>query len=280
MSTTYVYTEVPVGDGLTLYVDGNSKITVGNGSYEEPKPNALSLPHISTCPGATSQCMAVCYVYGLQKNAPEVYKKYMQNERVIHHILMTNPSMMRSAEVFGNWISKNCPDGFRWHVSGDVMNARHAMWISKVAAYSPHVRHWIYTRSLELIPQLLLCENFAVNISADADNYAEARKCEMVFGGRICYLTRDGSIPDDLKSGEVIFPDYLLRGRDMDKPTEHEWWKGLSTKHKRMVCPADFFGQSEQHRCGPCKKCLFPVTDIRAIETRRFDIRESESVNI
>ena len=283
MSTKYVFTEVPITPELTLYVDGNSKITVGNGTYDEPKPNALSLPHISTCPGATSQCMAACYVYGLQKNAPEVYQKYMQNERVIHRILMTNPRMMRSAEWFGKWISDNCADGFRWHVSGDVMGPRHAMWISKVVENSPDVRHWIYTRSFDLIPQLLMTENLAVNISADADNYAEARKYATMYGGRICYMPRDGSLPDDLKEGEVILPDYSLRGRDMEKPTEHEWWKGLSQRHRQMVCPADFFGQSEQHRCGPCKKCLHPSNPIgtvvgfaRNASTRRIQLVSEE----
>ena len=52
-STKYVFTEINVYNDLNLYIDGNSKITAGNGSYDDPKPNALSLPHISTCPGAT-----------------------------------------------------------------------------------------------------------------------------------------------------------------------------------------------------------------------------------
>jgi hypothetical protein len=258
MATKYVFTDVPVGDGLNLYIDGNSKITAGNGSYEEPVPNALSLPHISTCPGATSECLSTCYVYNLQDNAPEVYKKYAQNERVMHRILLSDPSMETSAEALGTWISESCPDGFRWHVSGDIMHARHAQWIARVAQKSPKVRHWIYTRTFGAVGPLLLAPNLAVNISGDAANYREARKVAKMYGLRVCYMTRDGSLPDDLEEGEVIFPDYNLRGRDMDKPTEHEWWQGLSQEHRRMVCPPDFFGQSERHRCGPCKKCLHP----------------------
>jgi hypothetical protein len=262
MSTTYVYTDVPIGDGLTLYIDGNSKITVGNGTYDEPKPNALSLPHISTCPGATSECMATCYVYGLQKNAPEVYKQYMHNERVIHRVMLDTDLMGNSARMLGEWITENCPDGFRWHVSGDVMNRRHAKWIKLVAQYSPNVRQWIYTRTLNMVVELIGQPNLAVNISADAENYAKARNVADLHNVRICYMTRDGSLPDDLRKGEVIFPDYPLRGRDLDKPTEHEWWQGLSQEHKKMVCPPDFFGQSEQHRCGPCKKCLQPSNPV------------------
>jgi hypothetical protein len=256
MSTAYVFTEVEISNDIKLYVDGNSKITVGNGTYENPTPNALSLPHISTCPGATKECIASCYIYGLQKNASEVYAKYCQNERVIHKVLARPEEYLNIVYNFSNWISENCKDGFRWHVSGDVMNADHAHWIANVAGHSPNVRHWIYTRSLWLVDILARPVNLVVNVSADVENYINAREAALTHGVRLCYLTRDGSFPDDLPEGSVIFPDYDLRGRDLTKPTDHLWWQGLSQEHKKMVCPADFFGQSEQHRCGPCTKCL------------------------
>jgi hypothetical protein len=198
--------------------------------------------------------MASCYVYGLQQNAPEVYKKYGLNERAIHRILSGDD--VEAASVLGAWISENCPDGFRWHVSGDVMNGTHAEWIVMVARASSSIRHWIYTRSLWLAPILIRAKNLVVNISADASNYWEARGVADWLDLRLCYMTRDGKLPDDMREGEVIFPDYSLRGRNLENPTEHDWWKGLSIERKRMVCPADFFGQSEQHRCGPCEKCM------------------------
>ena len=255
--TSYVSAEVSVIENFSLYIDGNSKITVGNGSYNEPVPNAFSLPHISTCPGATSECMSTCYVFGLQKNAPEVYKKYAMNERALHRILLSSGSIKKTGETLGKWITKNCPDGFRWHVSGDVMNNRHALWISTVANASPGVRHWIYTRTFNVVPTLLLADNLAVNISADADNYQAAYETATKFGTRMCYMTTDGTLPE-LREDDVIFPDYSLRGRDLNKPTEHSWWQGLSHAQRKMVCPPDFFGQSENHRCGPCTKCLNP----------------------
>lgn len=256
MSTSYVFTEVGIVNDLSLYIDGNSKITVQNGSYDNPKPNALSLPHISTCPGSTNECRASCYVYGLQNNAPEVYSKYMQNERVIHRILMSDYSAKISATTLGAWISENCKYGFRWHVSGDVMYDRHAQWIVDVVNAS-NVLNWIYTRSLELVPILTRAEKLVVNVSADSDNYYLARKVALENKTRICYLTRDGSIPSDLiYNDSVVFPDYNLRGRDLENPTESKWWQSLTLPERRSVCPADFFGQSEHHRCGPCNKCL------------------------
>jgi hypothetical protein len=258
MATAYVCAEVDLGNGLILYVDGNSKITAGNGTYDNPAPNAFSLPHIATCPGATDVCLKSCYIFGLQKNAAEVYSKYCHNERMINRILMSKNTSSRAAYLFGQWISNNCPDGFRWHVSGDVMNDRYAFWITDVCRESPNIRHWIYTRSLPLLSILDHVQNLTLNVSADEINYNDVKAAikETESTARICYLTQDGSLPDDLPDDSVIFPDYNLRGRDMDKPTDHDWWKGLSQRHKRMVCVADFYGQSESYRCGPCTKCL------------------------
>lgn len=271
MATKYVFEEVSIGDDLYLYVDGNSKITAGNGTYEDPKPNAFSLPHISTCPCSTKQCREACYVYGLQKHAPEVYAKYCQNERVVNKILLDDN--IEYAEKFGEWISKNCEHGFRWHVSGDVMSKSYAFWITNVCNASTNVLHWIYTRSLPVVDILNYAENLVVNISADSENYSYVKlflnsatfkvnadgSCireTPIRNNRVCYSTRDGIIPDDLPENSVIFPDYSLRGRDLENPTEHSWWQGLSSENRKKVCPGDFFGQSEKHRCGVCKKCL------------------------
>ena len=263
MSTSYVFKELVIDENTTLYVDGNSKITVGNGTYDAPKPNAFSLPHISTCPGATKECMSACYIYGLQNNAPEVYKMYARNEQAMHRILMAgawSKLAKKASDVLSEFIKSECTDGFRWHVSGDVMNDRYADWIMTTAGESEPVRNWLYTRSLGLIERMTekscRANNLIINVSADAENYAEARSIADEFNLRLCYLTRDGNVPDDMQKGDVIFPDYSLRGRELDDPTEHTFWKSLSSDYKKMVCPADFFGQSEQHRCGPCKKCL------------------------
>jgi hypothetical protein len=76
-------------------------------------------------------------------------------------------------------------------------------------------------------------------------------------GARVTYLVDgEGRTPHYLPDGSVLFPDYALRGRHRRDPLEAWWWRGLSPRERTMVCPADYFGQSEAHRCGPCKKCL------------------------
>lgn len=263
MSTQFCFEEIslaPLGHAFrdtAFFVDGNSKITWDNGTYAEPRPNAFSLPHIASCPGSTPICRASCYVHGLAKNAADVYAHYSANSAALHRVLMSSTAREASAELFGDWIKRNCPGGFRWHVSGDVMHMRHAAWIVDVCESALTTQFWIYTRSLELAGVLATAPNLAVNVSADAHNYAKARRVAHEQGLRLCYLSHDGVIPNDMAEGDVVFPDYSLRGRSLPVPTEAPWWQGLSHEQRRSVCPADFFGQSESARCGPCTKCLF-----------------------
>ena len=253
--TVFCRENLALWDGLEFVVDGNSKITAENGSMEEPKPNAFSLPHISTCPGSTTVCRSSCYVHGLQKHAQETYQTYVQNERVLHRVLMSSKSSERAASILAEFI-QDTVTSFRWHVSGDIFSTRHAEWIDRVCDKARDVTFWIYTRSFDALPYLE-ADNLVVNLSADSDNLEAARVAQREYGGRICYLSSEGETPD-LPRDSVLFPDYKLRGRDLDEPTEAPWWQGLEIKTKRQVCPADFFGQSEQHRCGPCNKCMKP----------------------
>ena len=114
---------------------------------------------------------------------------------------------------------------------------------------------WLYTRSFAFVGLLGFADNLTVNLSADADNWEEALACHQRTGARLCYLTRDGSIPE-LPENSVIFPGYPLRGRDLADPTSSPWWQSLTPAQRKMVCYADAFGQSEERRCGPCTKCL------------------------
>lgn len=287
--TAYAWTEVPIGNGLVFYIDGNSKITASNGTYAKPVPNAFSLPHQSTCPGATPSCLASCYVHGLEKHAPATYARYRQNERALHRVLFSPIVARRAASALGAWIDMNVRE-FRWHVSGDVMHSRHARWIADVCNAS-RARHWIYTKSVGALIDLAEPENLVVNLSADRDNYADMRAAAVAFGLRVCYMSQSpDDVPPDLRPWDVIFPDYPARGRELMKcrdcgwlgsetpwrteggnklcpngcahgsltlePTEHPWWQARTPAERRLVCPPDFFGQSEAHRCGPCRKCI------------------------
>jgi hypothetical protein len=261
IATTFCEAAVPLFDGLSFYVDGNSKITRGNGSYSSPKPNAFSLPAASVpdayahagaraCPGSTPTCRSSCYVRGLAQHAPALYAHYRDNEIALSQCLSTPRGFSWSALKLGMWIEDNAAEGFRWHVSGDVLSPAHAEWIVSVCKIAADVPFWIYTRTLLAVSILREASNLAVNVSADADNYASARAIALEHGARLCYLIT-GEIPADLPPGSVLFPDYPVR-----KQKGSDWFDALAPEHRKMICPADMFSQSEAHRCGPCTKCF------------------------
>lgn len=247
--------------GFKFTLDGNSKVTAGNGSFEEPAVNSFSLRHVLDCPQATETCKSTCYVHGLKANKPALWDAYERNAMELRRMLDSSwRAQVDAANDFGWWIRDNAPAGFRWHVSGDIISKDHADWIGGVSNIAG-ASAWIYTRSFSAIAN---AEEFwyartrghlAVNLSADEDNYTAARRlhdymrCIGDEPPRICYLTLDGTFPDDLPDGSVIFPSYELRG-------DQEWWRAIGKRARRMVCPPDFFGQSRSLRCGPCRKCL------------------------
>lgn len=242
---------------LSFYFDGNGKITRENGSFDNPVPNAFSLVQVEDCPFATSTCKSVCYVHRLEKAKAEIHSAYKHNSRVIREVLENEHYFYGTVLAFSNWIREHCFKGFRWHVSGDIISLKHALFIRGVCDATLEVPFWIYTRSFAYLRPLLFptTKNLVINLSADRDNLAQAMFWHKDFGLRICYLTVDGEVPE-LPNGSVIFPSHELRGRDLPNPKDAPWWQMLNSRNRRMVCPPDFFGQSEKLRCGSCKKCL------------------------
>ncbi len=255
MITKFTTLQLDVGNGYTLWLDGNSKITAGDGNVYEPVANALSLPAPSCCPGSTDRCRRSCYTIGLRKHNPDMAAKYEHNRVTLEALFLDVVKADFAASCLAAYIDRLT--GFRWHVSGDVFSEFHARWISLVASKTT-TKSWIYSRSLLYI-KYLTGNNLVVNVSADRDNYADAKHVASLHGCRLTYLCDDGHVPTDLPEGSVIFPDYGFRGRELDDPHSHYWYAGLTQLQRKAVCPADFYGQSETFRCGPCRKCLKPT---------------------
>ena len=211
-STDFVSVEVVGPDGVKLYIDGNQKV-----SGWIPKPNAFSLVQIEDCPGSTPTCRASCYVHGLEANAKSTHDLYRHNSKTIREIL-ASPHAAQWAHLMADWITENAPDiGFRWHVSGDLFSAEYAAFVATVIAWSPAVRHWIYTRSFQLTAAFVGLKNLSLNYSVDRDNLADAMTCFHAHASvgspvRLCYLVTDDGITPALPDGSVVFPDYALRG--------------------------------------------------------------------
>jgi hypothetical protein len=268
-TTTFVHTGLRGADGRVLWLDGNQKITAGNGDFSDPRPNALSLLDRVDCPQRTPTCERACYVQNLAAAQPDLYALYAHNSETIREIVESQVLRAAWALQLGVWIAQNAKGGFRWHVSGDIISDDHARFIAltcKVTSGTP-VRHWIYTRSFAHLEPLLEVAtvnggNLAINLSADRDNYRQAGALAMEHGLRVCYLATElGDVPEDLVDGDVIFPDYPLRGPGgAHAPSETRagsvFWQSLTSTQRRLVCPVDLYGKSEGVRCGPCRKCL------------------------
>lgn len=255
METKFVYESQDIpGTDDKIWFDGNSKVAVGK-PFADPTPNCFSLVSIDDCPYSTPICRSSCYTAGIKEFAPDTFAKYHLNSTTIRKYLGVDEQPILKA--FTTHIQKNNIDFFRWHVSGDIFSETYAKFIAQVCKASPDTTFWIYTRSFPWVHHITGIDNLTVNLSGDVDNIAE---CESTTnnnpGTRVCYMSTDGSVPEWLSNGSVIFPDYNLRGRDLDTPTDAPWWNTLTQEQKRMVCPPDFFGQSENIRCGPCTKCI------------------------
>ena len=286
-TTQFCATEIEGPEGTSLWLDGNSKVTAWNGTFEAPMPNAFSLEAQAVhdvergseaesihCPGSTPTCRKSCYVHGLEKHAKTTYELYRHNSHTIRRILADDKGDLAAAWaiILGNHITAFCKGGFRWHVSGDVFSATYATFIANVCRFSPDVQHWIYTRSFapEILGPLYDVStanggNLALNLSCDKDNIREAVLASDFYQHtsdqptlRLCYLVEAANpvVPADLEPGDVIFPDYDLRPRSVEDPTAHPWWASLTLEQRKMVCPVDAFNKSETRRCGPCSRCM------------------------
>ena len=266
-SVEFVHERLDGPSGLHLYIDGNQKV-----SGWAPRPNAFSLPEIAACPYRTPSCETACYVHGLRKHRPDIADLYEHNFTTIKTILHDpNVSRYEWAVTMARYITEHCAEtGFRWHVSGDIFNETYEAWIARVVDMTDGVRHWIYTRSFPLLDKLLgLCTagawdegKISINLSADRDNYWLARRFADLHGLRVCYLTSDGVVPTDLAPGDVVFPDYGLRERDLAPAVargESTWYQSLPPEARAAVCPVDFYGKAPRRRCAPtggCDRCL------------------------
>lgn len=276
-TTAFCHARLEGPGGYVLNLDGNGKVTAGNGTLKDPKPNALSLPSagisgMEHCPQSTETCRKACYVENLKAAQPDLYALYEENAATLRTILAEGNDELRDAwaDELATWIYENAEGGFRWHVSGDVISDEHAEWIAnvcrRVQKMGPWIQLWIYTRSFDFLAPLVevstvMRGNLAINLSADKDNVGEAIEASLTYGVpgrplRICYLTVDGEVPGSMRADDVIFPDYNLRPRQFATLAESPWWQGLMPFHRGLVCPVDAHGKDENRRCGPCNRCL------------------------
>ncbi len=125
---------LPDTRGVTLsrWMCGNLKLGPNVWSFSR-LPGTPS-PHLGTCPGATPECMSICYAFRITGVVKQVYELNTFTESV--------PRVPDEAKIV------------RWHVSGDFSSEEYIdNWIRRVSQ-RPDCRFFGYTRSWR-VPELL-----------------------------------------------------------------------------------------------------------------------------
>lgn len=242
--THFASKKVDIGSGMHVYFDGNSKVQIG----DLVTPNSFSLIAKDDCPGSTPLCRAVCYTGGIPDT---ILAQYEHNSATIRKITSAGlPHWYGSAvEAFAAHAREFAPQGFRWHVSGDLYSPEYTNFVAMVCRAASDVPFWIYTRSFQWAQILRDIPNLTVNLSADWHNWGAAKRMHDLYGFRVCFMVNGPITPARLPDGSVIMPTHEQRTSDS------ALWRSLDPRRRKMICPPDMFGQ-EKYRCGPCTKCI------------------------
>lgn len=118
---------------------GNSKTGLSGKFYE--KVLIWNLPAVSTCPGASSYCLSVCYNADTRQ---EVFP--VEQWRVNLWWTLNRPRELQ-AQILRQLSAISSPAAVRIHSSGDFFSLEYINFWSHIISSSPHISFWAYTRS-------------------------------------------------------------------------------------------------------------------------------------
>lgn len=138
---------------------------------------SFSLPSITSCPGATTECKDICYaakVERIYKNAAKSYEVNLTaiNEKDFVDSVVTEITKLTSKK-------KKAPTTFRWGVSGDIVDIKYLHKIKQVMLKLPNVTFYAYTRNWSMpnwIPYLediKTLPNFTLIASVDDEHLSK-----------------------------------------------------------------------------------------------------------
>jgi hypothetical protein len=153
-----------------------------------------------TCgPAATDQCAAFCYVGHKPGRKARRYA-------AVEALLARNADIVRELATPDGWerladeqtamvreshrrqVRAGVRDPlFRWHWSGEILNEWHARAIARTCRATPEVAHWIYSRNLWVLAEIVGIDNLRVLVSADDDNLAAATAMAQLYGLQVAF---------------------------------------------------------------------------------------------
>lgn len=230
---------------LTYISKGNSKTECFS----------FDIPARETCPGKTEECSRDCYAAQLMRIYPAVDAKYRRNHDVTFH-----PGFV---SYMIETIPQNCD--FRIHVSGDFFHRLYVKKWIQICGARPDVKFYAYTRSWrkpDIHRQILRLNNLPnvnVNLSVD-DETGPGIDPSM----RWCYLTKTDSVPNWIRSTDIVFRSNHLGHKKRRKNAKAKG-NPLPPLVKRLggqVCPLE---QGQDIPNFSCKKCALCVDKPRVM---------------
>lgn len=214
---------LPDTRGVSVSRWGSGNLKLGPDVVTYSRLPGRPRPHGGTCPGATAECISICYAFAINDGSP-VWDVYRRNSETPE-------------------LPEDLPEGtkfVRWHVSGDFDTTHYIhAWISFVQRY-PDVKFWGYTRAwrvynlIDAIEELRAQPNVQLFASMDGDSVLPPD------GWRRSWLSNDPrggyeQLAAKLEAGQQG-PRVLLG-------------PGVST----LLCPEETGGQPD---CAHCRYCI------------------------
>ena len=159
------------------------KISISPGNSKVGKIPSISLPPGKACADGVP-CFEKCYAMKAYRMYPNVRKAYNRN-----YLMLTQHRL----EYFGQlnqWIFNHKPKYFRFHVSGDFIDAEHVRRTLETVRRFPGTSFLAFTKSYSLLPEYeSLPSNLSLIVSVWNDYGSVIRLC------RKAYTFTDGRTP-------------------------------------------------------------------------------------
>jgi len=122
---------LPDTRGVTFSRYGLGNLKLGPNVYTYSRLPGLPMPHGGTCPGASPECLSICYAFRITDPVRQVYEMNTATDEV--------PPLPDGAKIV------------RWHVSGDFNSEAYIFnWI-KIVKQHPETKFFGYTRSWRIL---------------------------------------------------------------------------------------------------------------------------------
>ena len=140
-------------------------VSLGVGNAKVGSTYTFSLPSRTTCPGASTWCLAHCYAHRYERRRPACRRAYQKNL-----------ALAQRPDDFACLLTGVLPrilPCMRIHVSGDFHSREYVVAWRSICAEFPQTRFWAYTRSwavpklLPALTKLSACSNVELFASTD-----------------------------------------------------------------------------------------------------------------